>query len=405
MKQPEATRPADAKAKPPGHSGRVAKIAVAMAALLTAAAAAPAQERADTAPATTAPAAQPGPAGADEPRIVTTTPSLPSAGDDLREAAGRQSFRDNLAIDDEEREALIAARGRPTQLDETGLFVMLAKAARVPGSSGYDPSRLARPLTGQLARHPQQFYNQPIRLRMLPFRVRKLERGKPLSYNRRWPIDADSDGTVWWVTGFDADEQTQEPLIVLSVTEPQIPGRPETLDDGSILYKNPPIIEVVGIFYKMRRDRDQDGNVRDYPVVVAWEAAPRLTGDQPLSGGGRNTLFTSSTLIGLIGVVVLMLLFFLRVRSRRGQATATYSNYRPLREELDELDREMARRRGDDIEVDPALREAAEQARGAGGQKPPARGNMDQPEPDVGTAEGQTRREDAGPQQHPEKSE
>lgn len=268
-------------------------------------------QEATTEPATSAPASQP------------TTTSAP---------AGMAGLDEALALTYEESQAVAVATKRPGTLPEPGLYIMLLRAIRAGQVPDLDISRLAWPDVRSLTRYPQHYYQQPIRLRLKVIMVRRMAPGADLATGPTWP----QDRPLWRLDCLSAEgEHPKEfPIIVLAVNEPRLSGTPKSLDDGSLFYSNAPTVEVAGIFYKVYNDRDRDGFLRDYPVVLAWQV------DKPTGKAAAGPRFTiNPAIMALVGVMVVAFVLVRRRAKAARQKEPEAPEYRPLRERLEELDR------------------------------------------------------------------
>jgi hypothetical protein len=265
-----------------------------------------------------------------------------------------ESIEQALTFTDEERELLAAARDQTHQLDEPGFYVLLRRVASLPRLSPDELSALASPAYGNLLEYPQRYRTRPVRLRIEPKLVKQLTPGKGLGRSKYWPVDR----PVWRVDALNrgGTSPVDEPIIVFSVADPTpLLGEPtETAEDGRLVYKRNIVVQVAGVFYKVqsahsRGSAEQPSELREYPVVLAWQVR---------RGGGTTSAFAEGTLETIIMVVavVLLLILFLYMRRRTREQEEPHFTYRPRREspggEPDEED-----------EVDPALREAADDHR------------------------------------------
>lgn len=281
---------------------------------------------------------------------------------------------DALSLTEDQRQALLVARSRKGQLDESALYIMLAKAASVNRASRYDPARLAQPIAADLERHSDLYVGQPMRISIVPFRVQKLLPGRGLSYSRDWPADA----PVWSIRAMASESDVDVPLLILSVTEPDIRGQWAEVAPNAWDITAAQVLEVQGVYYKLYSGPDTSGKVRDFPVLIAWRVGPVAKPVQITGQGG----WSSGPIIGLLGVAILVFLF-IRNKARGQRRDGSYSTaYRPLREELAEIDEHLASRSSaDPADVDPELKQAVSDAlkKKQDKDKHPSTGNEDEP--------------------------
>ena len=289
-----------------------------------------------------------------------------------------------LTFSKPDRDALDVALSRRAEQVGTAFYMLLAKAAQLPSLAAEDFDSLPRPTYARLLDNPQKFAGQAIRLRVHVNVVQELVAGEPgqLGATPDWP----QGSRVWRIDCFhDSGEYPgTQPMRVFSVVDPRpLLGRPREVIKGESIYDGPPpVVEMVGVFYKIWESEDrqteqrtkglaQEGavplqrNVRPYPLVVVWQIEP----------SGRRVVSSGSTLskagIALIMVVLLAAVFYLARRYARhargfmakgGAARSLPRGYAPLRDadSNDESDDESDDDEDVDDAIDPALKAAAE---------------------------------------------
>ena len=300
---------------------------------------------------------------------LSLTVLYPSAGHSAEAPATRpgspttRSFQESLKLTEKEQRALSAVRDRSTQLDETAFYMLLRKAHRISEIGEQKLRALDRPAVGNLLRHPERYRGWAIRIPLRVHRVEKLTVGDGLTPSLYWPADR----PVWKMSCIDArsDDPLTGPVLVFSAVEPTALGEPDAVgDQGERVYHPGRTVKLAGIAYKVWRSKDLDGNVRDFPVVMGWRTdapSPKQTKTKPgLSFSGYH----AAALVAILLMVYLMLRRYTE-RRRRDASRVSYRSppeqLAPKRGEPPDTDEEAQREQPP--EVDPLLRDAAEQYR------------------------------------------
>ena len=281
-------------------------------------------------------------------------------------ASGKsKSFAEALRLTASEATALTDVRDRASQLDETAFYMMLSKAAGIAALADQQLHLLDRPVASNLLAHPQRYRGWPIRLRLRVYRVEKLVPGAGLSASPYWAADR----PVWKLVGVDSksDDPLTGLLVVFSIVEPSVLGAPDRVgQSGEGYYNHGRDVELAGISYKLYRTEDLQGNIRDYPVVVAWRLEIPAAGKKVAE---TKTPSRSHFIYMLLAGLLVMYLFAKRY-ARRKAAEESRFVYRPLRDELGEPPGDPAeapakteKPTGGTGGVDPMLKEAAEEYR------------------------------------------
>jgi hypothetical protein len=274
-----------------------------------------------------------------------------------------QTVDQGLQLTEEELQALAPASQKIDQIEEPGLYVILRRAAAMPELTEAEREMLDQPSYVNLRDHPEVYRLRAMRIRLRVNRVFEAVAGTGLSqYSHWWPRGKPAwiiDGLA--VSGGDPYRQDQ-PLRVVSVVAPDNLPKPDKVqqDGAKVFFEPGPAVEVAGVFYKVYRRRSIEGPPRDYPVIVAWQIAPR---------GGRAEAFDSlSRPVGLILVIVALaagFVFFKR-RARRAGEAARPPDRRPGAAD----GRQPHTAQGDQQagQVDPLLTAAVEEYRKQGQQ-------------------------------------
>ena len=270
-----------------------------------------------------------------------------------------------LTLNETEKQTMLEARANPGVLAETGFRLMLAKVASLPELGDKDFDILDRPAVANLLRTPERYSATPMAMKIEVYEVRKcMPDDGDIALTAPWPRNK----PIWWIIGRTSRPASKqiEPLIVFSTVDPTpLLGEPDPAVGlkGSRKYPNWPIVELAGVFYKVRRTREkQSGVLRDYPVVMAWQ----FRKGSMLSVIGQSAV-DPRLLIPLLIVLVLIVAFiFVRKRTRSAPATRG-PTYQSLRHEMEahravgENAPFVPRLDEDEGQVDPQLVEAAEQ--------------------------------------------
>ena len=272
-----------------------------------------------------------------------------------------------LTLNEIEKQAMLEARANPGVLAETAFRLMLAKVAALPELGDKEFAILDRPAVANLLRTPERYSCAPLAMKIAVYEVRKcMPDDNDISLTAPWPRSR----PVWWITGRTSQPASKdlEPLIVFSTVDPTpLLGEPDATvgPNGSRIYPHWPIVELAGVFYKVRRTREkQSGDLRDYPVLMAWQVRK----DSLYSVIGQSAV-DPRLLVPLLLVVALIVVFIV-VRKRTRAAPVTRGpRYQSIRQDMDtqqavgedvpfvpRLDEDE-----DEGQVDPQLVEAAEQ--------------------------------------------
>ena len=295
------------------------------------------------------------PAGAEAPVTAAAPATAP--------AEGRVTARSNISeaaieMSDSERTALGAVRDRNTQLAETGFFMLLARAAKMETLSDRRLQDVESPSYPNLMAHPARYRAQPVRMTINVFTSEKLQPtpGGAFPVSSYWP----KDKPVWYLTGLNAPLKIdpKQPVMVYSTADPTpVLGTPVKSNADAHVYALPGRrVNVVGLFYKLRTAPSEDEGERDYPVLLVWQVSGSGGGGALGSGG-------TTTIAGLmVAVLVLVLLLgFIMLRRRVSQQKASRPDgprYKPLRDVARDEHEPEVEEAG---EVDPLLKQAAEQ--------------------------------------------
>lgn len=261
------------------------------------------------------------------------------------ESQPAMSFAETLALTDDEKTVLSVIRDWSAQLDEAGFYVMLNKAWRISQTTDQDLTLVDRPAAKNLLKFPLRYRGWPIRARLRVYRTEKLTAGDGLTRTRYWPADR----PVWKLDCLHADAKSPfaGSIVAFSPIEPKILGEADTIDaDGTKFYRGGRQIDVGAIAYKVWLSKDDDGNERQFPVVLIWRlgepaASERARPFQPF--GGLKTSHIAVLMITLIMLYALIKRMVKRSRKRE------LSHQRPII-------------MPDETQpVDPLLKEAAEQ--------------------------------------------
>ncbi|MDY6914519.1 MAG: hypothetical protein SVT52_08705 [Planctomycetota bacterium] len=255
-----------------------------------------------------------------------------------------------LKLTEKERQILSAVVDRDRQLDETGLYMMLARTAKLPELNAEQFKALDQPDYANLLQRPQHYRGRPIRLPARIYTVKRISPGHGLTPSMWWPPDR----PVWildcLVPAEPPGRTADQPIRVLSIVEPafcQTSGQapPEEQTSYNVQAER---VDLAGVFYKVYRDKDHQGDDRDFPVVLTWQLTP--------AGWDLASPLPMPPKIMLIfgGVILLALVYiFLKLHTRKARRiqARTVGESPPA-----------APRRGDENDssanVDPLLREA-----------------------------------------------
>jgi hypothetical protein len=330
------TAPAAEAASLPGRRGPLGPAGRAAIAILAVPwAAAPPHAEADQPP-LSRPAVFVTPAGPNAPasRPGTETKSVPSYAHRLAEAI-RLTPRERVVFD--------AVRDRIGALDETGLYAMLAVAARAPEPDAIEWDELDAPAYVNLLRDPARYRAAPMKTRLRVYHARKLLSGAGLGFDPHWPATQ----PVWEMdcVWSDAPNSRDKPLKVFSIVNPdEYLGEPDQeAPDGEKTYEQGPEIRAAALFYKvltrLERGSKEQGpraEARDYPVLMAWKIT-HTTGVWQIGGWGAGSRLGQLLPLIILLIVLLGGFVFMKRRLARARAAPT-GPYRPPRRPADRQD-------------------------------------------------------------------
>jgi len=261
--------------------------------------------------------------------LRASSTSLP-AGPPSESAGRAKTIEEGLELTEKERIILDAVRDRTRQCHETGLYMMLAKTARLPEPSEDDLAGLDRPAYRNLLRSPQRYRGRPIRLTVQVQSIRRLAPGKGLSFSRFWP----QDKPIWGMDCLNADAKDPylQPLRVFTTADPSelLPSPKQLDEDGTGYYRGKgPKVELVGVLYKVytamsRGDERRPQELRDYPIVLAWYLLP----EAKLHGTPMGML-PVMVMFAIILVLAGLFIYLRRLTARQRRTDRT--KYRSLR--------------------------------------------------------------------------
>ncbi|HQL75877.1 MAG TPA: hypothetical protein PLD58_22060 [Phycisphaerae bacterium] len=307
--------------------------------------------------------AQPSPAGPEAPAPATAPTSAPATAPTTAPATAPLS-RDNISeaaieLTERERIALGAVRDRNTQLAETGFFMLLARAAKMGALSDQQLQDVESPSYSNLMAHPSRYRAQAIRMTISVFTSEKLEptSGGAFPVTSHWPRER----PVWYLTGLNASLKVdpQQPVMLYATLDPAAAlGKPVEVRNQTQVYGVPgQRVDVVGLFYKLRRSASEENDERDYPVLLVWQLKA--------AGGGGVLGSSGGSIVGVLAVIMLvlaLLLGFILLKRRVSRQKASRPGgprYKPLRDVS--LDDQGQPADQEDVGVDPLLKQAAEE--------------------------------------------
>jgi hypothetical protein len=138
-----------------------------------------------------------------------------------------------------------------------------------------------------------------------------------------WQLDCLNTATL---------KRSWQPMIVLMTRAPDFLGKPDKTDEsGAEVYFRPIDVDIAAVFYRIYTAADLQGNPRDYPVLLAWQAE-KAVADSP----AKKPPYMQVLLV--VGVL-LMVYAMIRARIKRSlEERATESDYRPRRSDAEEQD-------------------------------------------------------------------
>jgi len=260
------------------------------------------------------------------------------------------SIAEGLELSETELQALVQVLEKPSQLDEPGLYVMMRRAAALPKLSEDQWEALDQVAYVNLLQRPQDYHLRPIRMEVHVNRVTEIAAGEGLvSYSRWWPRNRPAWEFACVVPTRANPFATIQPVQVISVVAPDIQRKPDKLGPGGedLYYVPGPKLELAGVFYKVHRRLDVEGNLRDYPVLIVWQARPLA--DLPAPADWTKTM--AAVIIMLVAVLAIV---FMRIKR---QIRAIKAQPQRVPSEPPDEDREPME--DEDQQVDPLLRQAA----------------------------------------------
>ena len=299
--------------------------------------------------------------GADAPgqtqgQVPATSPARPVS------APPFATIEEGLALGDVEKGHYEVALERRKQLDESALTMWLDRVRRFPKLSADQVDDLDLPSVKNLLTSPRRYAGQAFRLNVYPRRVTKWDPGKGFTPTKWWTVQ---DGAIWRIgaTNAEARDPDAEPIFILCPFDPAaVLGKPSQVGpQGELLYFRPRKCTLAGVFYKVYQDHDENGELRDYPVMMVWQIGPAEGGKSAVGAWWKYLLPFPALLILLIGFA------FVRSKVRRNRLDRRgRARYHPLRDLSQGEAPENKSRAGTDesaAQIDPELKAAAEQYR------------------------------------------
>ncbi len=265
-----------------------------------------------------------------------------------------ESVEQGLTFTEQEQQILDTVRDYSQQRDEPPLYLILRRAAALPELPDAELSALGAPSYADLLEYPSRYRARPLRMRVVPWSVRRLTAGKGLGRSSHWPTDR----PVWEIHGINVgagpELKEEEPVILFSVVDPTpIFGEPdETAEGGRKIYYSQPPIDAAGVFYKILTAESRAGDELNYPVVAAWQLRRSAADATP----GTDML---QALVLMVVVALLLIMFFYMRRRSQGQSSK-YPTYQPRRptEDTDTDEDDLDEQDEQEEQMDPELIEA-----------------------------------------------
>jgi len=243
-----------------------------------------------------------------------------------------------IELNESEKTAFGAVIDRNSKLDETAFYMLLGRAGKLGKLDKDDFDGLTRPAVENLLASPQLYRAQPMRISLFVFGANKLAPGDGLSYSRYWPRDK----PVWRLNAMMLAPVKKEvyPVIVFVLEDPMpLLGKGHKIDiSGEHQYKKPgKRLEVAVVFYKIYATQSMSRKQRDYPVFVAWQLGGKSRAR--FDKKGASTLLTA--VLGIILVLLAGLVFLKRYiqHVKKGDDDDAPVRYRPLRDLSAKTDR------------------------------------------------------------------
>jgi hypothetical protein len=220
-----------------------------------------------------------------------------------------------MLLAEDEREVLAMVEDGAQSFQDPALPMLLARVARLPVLDALDfQYGLDRVAYRNLIEQPQRYRARPMRLTVQVVGMSRLQCGKDIVGFERW---GNSTAPIWRLDCVDVSalDPLTQPIIVLMTTEPKGLGKPDrTTPTGAAVYTSRRVLlDIACVFYKLYVSHDLQGNVRDYPIVLAWQGeAPK---DLPAASTKRGNY---SQVLLVVGMLVLTYVF-IRMRIRRSQ--------------------------------------------------------------------------------------
>ncbi|MFB3893131.1 MAG: hypothetical protein ACE15C_14030 [Phycisphaerae bacterium] len=273
-----------------------------------------------------------------------------------------QSVEDGLKYDQDEKEILAAVRDHTRQLTDSGLYVLLRRAASLPQLDAGSLASLNQISGTSLMNSPEKYRGEPLHMTMRVYKMRPWTPGVEFKFNDRWP----KDKPIWWMAGLEGTYKNKDAkrIVVLSLVDPKLALGEEDKpgESGEYIYNSGRQIDLAGIFYKTYSDQPASSQgttapMQDFPVIVAWqvERSGSIFGSTPWYWW---VIFAGVSVLIVIGIV-----FFgnrLKASLRGGRGDRRFQSFRHKRVEEARQAALLADEQKVE-EVDQALKEAAEQ--------------------------------------------
>jgi hypothetical protein len=297
----------------------------------------------------------------------TTRPSTAAAGE------GEALTNGIVKLADGEWKLWELTVSRPHRLWEDMLYIMLSKTAALPPVSDGKFQEFDRPAYASLLEDPTRYVRLPVRPIAMSVRVVRVYKllpggGGEMGFSEYWPREK----PVWRIECLNAQAAAPaaQPLIVLSTVDPgALLPRPDQKHEGDgqprIEYKGVgpsyaqlPLLELAGIFYKVHRTADEQGEQRDFPVVLAWHLMKK-------GSGAASPRIAQAAIIFLVIVAGAALFIFFKRRLKRlaSMRQERSALHRRLRRGMEMTEEERSRTDEEEAEIDLELKAAVEQFR------------------------------------------
>ncbi|HUS91479.1 MAG TPA: hypothetical protein VM695_06490 [Phycisphaerae bacterium] len=265
-----------------------------------------------------------------------------------------------IELTEQEKTILGDLQDRTEKFDEPALYVMFAIAGRMTKMDPIEWEELDRPAYVNVLADPNRYRVTPLRMRVQVHYVRKLQPGAGLNFSEFWP----KDRAVWELDCVQSDTpyQKDKPLRLYSIADPvEFLGQPDEIDSyKQWKYNRGREIRIAGLFFKLLRTRDRDGELRDYPEIIVWQFSRTM----PSFGGGTWDAGKLSQLVPLLLLVIALGLGFYFTRRRLArlrQQDRPPPRMRQARQTAGRPQGQDSDKASVDGSVDPDLAAAAEQ--------------------------------------------